>query len=184
MEKIYKKRWGYHGKICSAKNNLSVQLCAMLYFMALFAVMVTCSTQSYAQAPVRISGTVTDDQNAPLPGVVVKLKNSTAGTVTSEDGRFSITVPGGNGILVFSFIGYFPQEIPVTNNTPLTVRLMPEAKSLDDVVVVGYGTQKKSDLTGSISITAGKGCRCLCSHQFRSAGRRSCSTHQGFWYSQ
>ena len=150
MEKIYKKRWGYHGKICSAKNNLSVQLCAMLYFMALFAVMVTCSTQSYAQAPVRISGTVTDDQNAPLPGVVVKLKNSTAGTVTSEDGRFSITVPGGNGILVFSFIGYFPQEIPVANNTPLTVRLMPEAKSLDDVVVVGYGTQKKSDLTGSI----------------------------------
>jgi TonB-linked SusC/RagA family outer membrane protein len=96
-----------------------------------------------------ITGTVTDAKGEPLPGVSVKLKGTAVAVLTSISGKFSINVPP-NGILVFSSIGYVSQEIAITNQTTLTIRLAEENKALDEVVVVGYGVAKRKDLTGSV----------------------------------
>jgi len=82
--------------------------------------------------------------------VSVSLKNGSIGTSTDLSGRFNLTVPNANGLLVFTYVGYTMQEIPIKNRTNISVQLVTAAKSLDDVVVVGYGTQRKSDLTGSV----------------------------------
>ena len=97
-----------------------------------------------------ISGTVSDESGAPLPGVSVILKGTTTGTSTDFDGNFSITA-GADDALEFSYIGFVTQEIVVGNQTTLNVTLAEDIAKLDEVVVVGYGTQKKSDLTGSVA---------------------------------
>ncbi|MCJ8164412.1 TonB-dependent receptor [Pontibacter sp. E15-1] len=98
-----------------------------------------------------ITGKVTDENGAELPGVTVVLKGTTKGTTTDIAGNFSLPVPEGNGTLVFSFIGYLAQEVPINNRATLNISLKPDTKTLDEVVVVGYGTQKKSVVTGAIS---------------------------------
>ncbi|RAJ10665.1 TonB-linked SusC/RagA family outer membrane protein [Chitinophaga skermanii] len=106
---------------------------------------------AFAQGKV-IKGRVTDAKdNTPLPGVTVQVKNTSTGTQTTADGTYSITIPeGNNGILVFTFVGYDPQEIAPGNLNTLNVQLKVAVKALQDVVVIGYGTVKKSDLTGSV----------------------------------
>jgi TonB-dependent starch-binding outer membrane protein SusC len=100
----------------------------------------------------RISGRVTDEKNAGLPGVSVVLKGTQRGTTTNGDGRYELTIPEtGGSVLVFSFVGYLSQEVAVGNQTLVNVSLKEDTKSLDEVVVVGYGTVKKSDLTGSVA---------------------------------
>lgn len=96
-----------------------------------------------------ISGTVTDETGAPLPGAAILVKGTTNGTITDLDGNFSIDVPE-DAILQISFLGYIMQEIPVMGQSILSVQLEPDAKQLDELVVVGYGTQKRSDVTGAI----------------------------------
>ncbi len=108
------------------------------------------TVNSYSQSSFGVSGTVTDNAGAPLSGVSVSLKNASIGTSTDLSGRFNLTVPNANGLLVFTYVGYTMQEIPIKNRTNISVQLVTAAKSLDDVVVVGYGTQRKSDLTGSV----------------------------------
>ncbi len=103
-----------------------------------------------AQA-VTVSGKVTDENSSGLPGVTVVLKGTTRGTTTDAMGNFSIAVPDANGTLVFSFIGYTPQEIQINNRATINVSLAPDARALEEVVVVGYGSQKKSVVTGAIS---------------------------------
>jgi TonB-linked SusC/RagA family outer membrane protein len=103
-----------------------------------------------------ITGTVTDETKAPLPGVsiVVKETGSTIpqrGTTTNATGNFSLAIPDEKAVLVFSYVGYEPQEIVVGNRTSLTISLKPDLKALEEVVVVGYGTQSKRNITGSIS---------------------------------
>ncbi|GAB2767339.1 TonB-dependent receptor [Rhabdobacter roseus] len=99
-----------------------------------------------------ITGTVTGEGDLlPLPGVSILAKGTTQGTTTDADGSFRLEVSGPNAILVFSFVGYLPQEIPVQNQSVLTVRLALDDRQLDEVVVVGYGTVRKSDLTGSLA---------------------------------
>lgn len=107
-------------------------------------------------APIQVRGTVTSaDKNEALPGVNVTLKGTNRGTATNGDGSFQIEVPDAKAVLVFSFIGYAPQEITVGNRSTIDVRLVTAERSLDEVVVVGYGTVKKSDLTGAVgSVTA------------------------------
>jgi TonB-linked SusC/RagA family outer membrane protein len=100
---------------------------------------------------LQVSGTVTDDTGQSLPGVNVILKGSTNGATTDIDGKYSITVPDGNGILIFSYIGYVSQEVPISNRTTLNVTMAPDVKSLEEVVVVGYGTQSRGTVTGAIS---------------------------------
>jgi TonB-linked SusC/RagA family outer membrane protein len=106
---------------------------------------------AYAQER-SITGKVTDAENGdPLPGANILLKGSTKGTTTGANGDFQITAPDGSAVLVISLIGYQSQEIPVGNRTSLSVALAADIKALEEVVVVGYGTQKKADLTGAIS---------------------------------
>ncbi|MEM9833657.1 MAG: SusC/RagA family TonB-linked outer membrane protein [Bacteroidota bacterium] len=113
---------------------------------------------SYAQS-VLVTGTVTSStDNGSLPGVNVVEKGTTNGTITDIDGRYSLTIPP-EGILVFSSIGYLSQEVEVGNQTVIDVSLEEDVKQLDELVVVGYGTQKKSDLTGSIARVSGEDIR-------------------------
>ncbi len=102
-------------------------------------------------AAIRISGVVTDEQNLSLPGVNVLEKGTTNGTTTDTNGAFSLTVDNENSILVFSFIGFQTQEVPVGTRTDFSISLTPDVQSLEEVVVVGYGTQKKADVTSSIA---------------------------------
>lgn len=104
-----------------------------------------------AQTATRpISGTVTDNTNAGLPGATVVLKGTNTGISTDVSGRFALDVPTGGGTLLISSVGFVSQEIDLKNQTTVSVRLATDTKALDEVVVVGYGTQKKSDLTGAV----------------------------------
>lgn len=104
-----------------------------------------------------ISGTVTDAASGePLPGVNIVVKGTTQGVISDMNGKYSITVSSSNAVLVFSFIGYVTQEVPVTGQNVINVELVPEVKELDEVVVIGYGAMKKSDLTGAISSVSSK----------------------------
>ena len=100
---------------------------------------------------VVVSGTVTTatDQQG-LPGVNVLVKGTTQGTVTDVEGNYSINAPNANDTLVFSSIGYILQEAPLNGRTTLNITLQEDVQSLDEIVVIGYGTQKRSDLTGAV----------------------------------
>lgn len=102
-------------------------------------------------AQVSVTGTVSDSQNEPLIGASIVVKGTTNGAITDVDGKFMLKVPNGNVTLVFSFIGYDKQEIALKGRKSLNVILRDNAKTIDEVIVVGYGTQKKSSLTGSVS---------------------------------
>ncbi len=102
------------------------------------------------QQQVTITGTITDATTREvMTGVNVQVKGTTLGVITDSRGKYSISVPDKNSILVFSFIGYTTIEIPADNKTVLDLAMAPELTGLDEVVVVGYGTIKKKDLTGS-----------------------------------
>ncbi len=98
-----------------------------------------------------LTGTVKDTKGAALPGVTVLLKGTTTGTTTDASGNFTLQVPSASGTLVFSFIGYSAKEVAITGTGPINVVLEDNAKSLDEVVVVGYGTQRKTDVTGALT---------------------------------
>lgn len=98
----------------------------------------------------KISGTVSDS-SGPLPGVNVLVKGTTTGTVTDFDGNYTIAVGGDNAVLVFSYVGFSSKEVPVGNNKTLNVTLEEDAAKLDEIVVVGYTTRKRGDITGSVS---------------------------------
>ncbi|MEJ1237566.1 TonB-dependent receptor [Chryseolinea sp. T2] len=100
--------------------------------------------------PITVSGVVNDEQNQPIPGVNILVKGTTSGTTTDVNGKFSLDVPEENSTLVFSFIGYASQEVAVAGQTNLTVTLIQDVQSLQEVVVVGYGEQKKITVTGSV----------------------------------
>lgn len=101
-------------------------------------------------APVTVSGIVTDDRGKSLPGVTIKIKGTNNGVVTGADGKYTIKAEN-NDVLVFSFIGFAPQEVPVGAKTQVDVSLHEQPSSLNEVVVVGYGTQRKGDINGAIS---------------------------------
>lgn len=98
----------------------------------------------------KVTGTVTDEKGQPLPGVTVKQKGTSIGTVTDNNGKYAITVPDGNGVLQFSYIGFTSQDVAINSRTVIDVQLKELPKSLNEVVVVGYGTQKRVDLTGAV----------------------------------
>lgn len=101
------------------------------------------------QQTLTVIGKVTDSSGGPLPGVSVVLKGTTNGTITDANGKYSIGNIKANAILQFSFVGMKTQEISVSNKTTINVTLVEESIGIDEVVTVGYGTVKKSDLTGS-----------------------------------
>ncbi|GHU76907.1 SusC/RagA family TonB-linked outer membrane protein [Bacteroidia bacterium] len=116
--------------------------------MCVFATLLL-SSNAYAQN-VQIKGTVTDITSEPVIGVNVVERGTTNGTTTDLDGNYSLFVKP-NAVLIISYIGYITQEIAVGNRTTINVQLVEDAKDIEEVVVVGYGTQKKADLTSAIS---------------------------------
>ncbi|MBS1566050.1 MAG: TonB-dependent receptor plug domain-containing protein, partial [Bacteroidetes bacterium] len=113
------------------------------------------SVIAFAQTGSAVSGLVKDEKGQPLKGVNVTVKGSTAGTSTDANGRFSIHVPGKESVLVFSFVGYDPQELKADKDA-LNITLALTGSQLNDVVVVGYGTQRKVSMTSAVAEVSGK----------------------------
>ncbi|MDO6602092.1 SusC/RagA family TonB-linked outer membrane protein [Arenibacter palladensis] len=115
----------------------------------LLVLLMGVSTVSWAQTTV--TGTVLDEQNVPLPGANVVVKNTTNGVVTDFDGNFSISVSNTNAVLVISYIGYVGKEIKLDGSSSYTITLEEDATGLEEVVVIGYGSVKRTDLTGAVA---------------------------------
>ncbi|RAJ93219.1 TonB-linked SusC/RagA family outer membrane protein [Larkinella arboricola] len=114
-------------------------------------------TLASASLSFPVQGRVTASDNGDgLPGVTITIKGTTQGTTTDGSGNFQLTVPGPDAVLVFSFVGYQALEQTVGNQRTFTVQLTPDTKSLNEVVVVGYSTQAKRDVTGSVSTVSAK----------------------------
>ena len=127
----------------------------LLKIPLLLAAFLCMGLQVHAQA-VRVSGNVTSiSDGTGLPGVNILVQNTTVGTVTDIEGNYTIEAPDENSVLTFSFIGYVTEEIPVNGRTTIDVALEEDVQALEEVVVVGYGTQKKATLTGSIASVNG-----------------------------
>lgn len=109
-----------------------------------------------AKGQHKITGTVKDEQGTPLPGVHIKIQGTTLGTVTDYNGQFSLNLANANSQLEISFIGYQTQTITAGGKSSLLVKLMPDNKKLDEVIVVGYGTRKAKDLTGNIATVSSR----------------------------
>lgn len=103
-----------------------------------------------------IKGTVLDETGAPLPGAAILVKGTTSGTITDLNGAFSLDV-AADAVLVVSYLGYAPKEISVNGKNELRIQLDPESSQLNEIVVVGYGTQKRSDVTGAIGSVKSEG---------------------------
>ncbi|GAA4468417.1 TonB-dependent receptor [Nibrella saemangeumensis] len=101
-------------------------------------------------AQTKVSGKVADEQGQGLPGVSVVVKGTTTGSVTDMDGKYTLNVPSGTSTLVYSFIGYLTQEVAVNNRSTINISMATDVKALQEVVVVGYGVQKKETVTGSV----------------------------------
>ena len=118
---------------------------------ALFLLCIPAGSFAQNNSPIHIEGQVLDDKGAPLQGVNIMIKGANSGVTSGADGSFSIQAPAENSILVFSFVGYVIREIPVRGATKnLSIKLQSTNTTLNDVVVIGYGTQKKTNLTGSV----------------------------------
>jgi TonB-linked SusC/RagA family outer membrane protein len=117
---------------------------------------ILCMSHVFAFGQISIKGKVTSSEDGTgLPGVNLLLKGTTRGTVTDVNGDYNFVVPEQNAVLQFSSIGFTAQEVAVNNRTEINIEMISDAQLLGEVVVVGYGTQKKSDLTGSISSVSG-----------------------------
>ena len=100
----------------------------------------------------QISGTITEDTGQPLPGASVVIKGTSKGTTTDFDGKFTIKTDSEGAVLVVSYMGFTTQEIAVNNQTELNIQLVPDSASLDEIIVIGYGSVAKKDLTGSVAV--------------------------------
>lgn len=134
-------------------------------FLALFFIGI-----GFAMAQTQVRGTVVDENGEPAVGATIQVKGTTQGTVTDINGNFNLSAPTG-GTLIVSYVGYATQEVPVSAN--VKVVLMTDAEMLEDLVVVGYGTQRKRDVTSSISKVSGDALANLATPSFDSqlAGR-------------
>ncbi len=124
---------------------------AILALFVCFIGVATLSLSAHAQE-VDVSGQVVDAENEePLPGVNVVVQGTTIGTTTNAQGDYSLTAPSGDATLVFSFVGYETQQVPLEGRSTVNVELAVSSEMLDEVVVVGYGTQNQAEITGSVS---------------------------------
>jgi len=122
--------------------------------LKLILMLVSFLTSGYIYAQqATITGTVVDGgNNEPLPGVNIVIEGTTTGTISSIDGTYSLKVDNLSGNLIFSFMGFTSQTVAINGRTTIDVKLASDVQLLDELVVVGYGTQKKSDLTGAVSV--------------------------------
>ena len=140
-----KSRWSSYISNPPIKKIIQRSQITLLFLMV-------CMLQILAQNATRVTGNVTSlSDGQPIPGVTVLVKGTTAGTITDLDGNYSIAISQGGNTLVFSFVGMSPQEVPIGNQSVINVAMTETVIGLDEVVAIGYGTRRKSDLTGSIS---------------------------------
>jgi TonB-linked SusC/RagA family outer membrane protein len=141
------------------KAFLLIMLCLLFSGACSFAAAASGDNQSGGKNNSAIQklivGRVVDDQGVPLVGATIVVKGTTIGTVTDNNGEYSLTVPDDAEVLVVSFVGYATQEIPIGNATTINVTLATDILALSEVVAIGYGGTKKSDLTGAISSVKG-----------------------------
>lgn len=140
------------------KNNYStmsmirvIRLALILFITTIFQVN---AGNYFQEQPFRVTGVVSDENGQPLPGVGVKVKGATTATVTDTEGRFGLQIPE-NSTLIFTSVGYTAQEIALNGRSSLNVRMAEAAAALSEVVVIGYGTVKRADLTGSVATVKG-----------------------------
>ncbi len=119
-------------------------------FMLQCFLLIIFSAAVYAQG-ILVKGKVTDENNLPAPGVNVLIMGTTTGTITDIDGSFSVNVPGPDAVLLFSYVGYKAQQVKVGSQTEINLRLEVDISQLEEIVVTGYGVQRRSDLTGAIT---------------------------------
>ena len=124
-------------------------------FVIALALLLLAPLMAAAQSKT-ITGAVVDETNEPVIGAVVKVSETTLGTTTDIDGKYSIDLPEGRNQLEFSFLGYETQIVVVTDNRVVNIKLEPKAQLMTEVVVIGYGTQLKKDLTGTVSSVSSK----------------------------
>ncbi|NRA50977.1 MAG: SusC/RagA family TonB-linked outer membrane protein, partial [Phaeodactylibacter sp.] len=115
----------------------------------LFLLLMLLSAQTFAQRT--LTGQVSDTEGEPLIGVNILVKDTDAGTITDFDGNFSLRIPEGGEILVFSYIGYATKEVVIGTQTRIDIEMSTDAEALEEVIVVGYGTKKKRDVIGSVA---------------------------------
>ncbi|NOW96395.1 TonB-dependent receptor [Mucilaginibacter sp. SG564] len=123
-----------------------------LYVLLFFSLIISIS--AFAQTK-RITGKVVDEKNLPLPGASIKAKSGNAAAVTDVNGEFTINMPAGENTLKVTFIGYNDQEIPIKGLSHIIIHMGTSSKNLADVVVIGYGTQRREAVTGSVSSISG-----------------------------
>jgi TonB-linked SusC/RagA family outer membrane protein len=139
----------------SQKNSLMAIMQTFSYPLVLFFFFFVFSASVSAQNSRVVTGVVTSSENIPLSGVSVVVKGSPIGTTTDTSGQFSISVPSNRKVLVFSYIGYDEREVALTSSNTVSVQLATSGSTMNTVVVVGYGTQRKATLTGAVSSIRG-----------------------------
>lgn len=138
-----------HYKDSSFKENQKKSKARTPILTLIIFLFITAGTLVKAQTTIK--GKVADEKGETLPGVTVKVKNTTTGTITDLDGNYTISVPEANASLVFSFIGYTQQEVAVKNQPSINITMKAQAGSLDEIVVVGYATQRKGSIAAAVS---------------------------------
>jgi len=144
------------------KKKLLLKVATLMLPMLFFSLWSFCQVST-------VHGSVTDEKGAPLPGVTVVVNGTTNGTITDENGNYSLSVPSGATSLTFSFVGMFPQEIQIGGKAQIDAVLQPDIKSLEEIVVIGYGTQRKEAVTGSVASIKGDDVRDVPSANFTQA---------------
>ena len=127
-------------------NDLLIK--ATLRYLSII-LLIGISFKGYAQS-TRLQGRVVDEQNLPVPGIGVKVKGTSQGTITDADGKYAINPAANVGVLEFSFIGYATQEIAFNGSKTIDVKMQPAQTNLSEVVVVGYGTQRRVSVVGAV----------------------------------
>ena len=137
---------------CSIKSRIKLKLTACFFLFSLIQIHAsTYQSQQTNTGPKIIRGVVKDEFDMPIPGADVQVKGTKKGTVTDFDGNYQITVANKNAVLTFSYLGYKKKEVKVNSKTNINVVLEQDVSELDEVVMVGYGSVKKSDVTGALS---------------------------------
>src|SRR5690554_1266313 len=128
----------------------------VLEFLTLCCLGASAEIAAQSVQDIQVTGSVTDTKGNALPGVSILIKGTNQGTVTGLEGEFLLTVESGDAILVFNYIGFIPQEVQVGNREEIEVELIESVSDLDEFVVVGYGTQRKENLSGSVASVSGE----------------------------
>ncbi len=165
MKKITCLFWPSGPNVDFRKLQQLVNILVLILFLGLMTLPATAASSFISDRTglasedqqIKVTGTVTDAATAnPMPGVYIQVKGTTVGAITDAGGKYSITVTEQADVLSFSFIGYVTQEIPIGGRAILDVALAQQITGLDEVIVVGYGTQKKVTATGSVVSTKGE----------------------------